>query len=717
MITRITKANADKYRVLFAEAVEALQTHDENGYPKDNEHYSGTPVIKVEPQYVPVDLTEDTFIAGLHYIEVEKDKWELTALDAVFLPEANYATCIDASEKITTLEEYFCYIAYLRAINKKFTILPLEDDENFFIIDANSRKIEIPKSFKDNGVAVQGDEIAEILYFKVDRFFDMDDLATKEAYIQWRAPADKEGNRKEGVSIPWVYDANIDPGHIIIGWPLSSEITENPGKVDFSVRFYHIPDDEESTVYAGKLVYSLSTLTATVDIKEGLNYDLERISADGSAISSDNLIINRLVNSSKEDDNTPDPIPPIFIAEDEVIEAIGGYELVSEEDAKYKTYKVYMTNPATGEEQDGLFKVQAYIADSGILGYTWFKRDVENELVQENVVFGNVFEPTDDTERNINKIYYTKGENDMYPVFNFTEEIPDLAAAAAAGIQLYERKSSITMNVSGEDVLGTYQVRATNRLGRKAARTFGNIALIEGPETPEITTDLGEKGTFSGEGLDLPVSVVADLDAHAYTTYQLQRSDAADGDFEAIGVPSTSNNFVIDGAAYDAEDDGDGFYRVVIESKLNSVVKSVTGEPMRVTHAAAPVEITTNDPTYVAGGSSKYDVNLPLEVTAIPLESEKRIDGVDTITYQWYLYKGADDRFLQDLDAASRGEYVVNEGVDQAIKGATGASITIVNTLDNEAGLYFCKVTNTYNGTTAVKCSKFFDVADIKSNA
>lgn len=711
MITRITKANADKYRVLFAEAVEALQTHDENGHHKDSKDFSGKVVLEVKPEYVPVDLTEDTFIAGLHYIEIEEGKWELTALDAVFLPEAKYAICIDASEKITTLEEYFCYIADLRAINKKFTILPLEDDENFFMIDANSRKIEIPKSFKDNGVAVQGDEIAEILYFKIDRFFDMDDLATKEAYIQWRAPADKEGNRKEGVSIPWVYDAYIDPGHVIIGWPLSSEITENPGKVDFAVRFYSIPDEGAD---AGKLMYSLSTLTATADIKEGLNYDLERISADGSAISSDNLIINRLVNSSKENDNTPDPIPPIFIAEDEVIEAIGGYELVSEEDAKYKTYKVYMTNPATGEEEDGLFKVQAYVTDSGVLGYTWFKRDVENELVQENVVSGNIFELTDDTERNTNKIYYTKGENDMYPVFNFTEEIPDLAAAAAAGIQLYERKSRIIMNVSGEDVLGTYQVRAANRLGRKTARTFGNIALVEGPEVPEITTDIGEKGTFSGEGLDLPVSVVANLDAHAYTTYQLQRSETEDGDYEFVGNPSTSNQFVIDGGEYEAEDDGDGFYRVVIESKLNSVVKSATGEPMRVTHAATPVTITTNAPTVVAGGSSKYDINQPLIVTATPHESEKRIEDVDSITYQWYKYNAEQGNLLQDLDAAANGLYVVQAN-DTALKDATTATLNIVNTLENEEGHYFCQITNTYNGTTAVKCSKFFDVIDTKT--
>ena len=143
-----------------------------------------------------------------------------------FSPDAEYAIAIESGEEITTLEEYFCYIADLHKIDKKFTILPLEDEESFFHINANTRTIEVPKSFKDAGVSVQGDEVAEILYFKIDRYFDMDDLATKDILIQWRAPADKEGKRKEGFSKPWVVDFTSEPGYIIFGWPLASELTE-----------------------------------------------------------------------------------------------------------------------------------------------------------------------------------------------------------------------------------------------------------------------------------------------------------------------------------------------------------------------------------------------------------------------------------------------------------------------------------------------------------
>lgn len=53
---------------------------------------------------------------------------------------------------ITTLEEYFSWIRNLGTLNRKYTILPL--DEDHFEINANTRAINIPASFKKNGIAV-----------------------------------------------------------------------------------------------------------------------------------------------------------------------------------------------------------------------------------------------------------------------------------------------------------------------------------------------------------------------------------------------------------------------------------------------------------------------------------------------------------------------------------------------------------------------------------
>ena len=89
------------------------------------------------------------------------------------------------------MNEYFSQIANLAEIDLKYTILPL--DEETFDIDANSRKITIPNSFK-SGVGVQGDQVAEIIYFKINRYFDATDLNTQNIYrvgkCQWRQ--DKE---------------------------------------------------------------------------------------------------------------------------------------------------------------------------------------------------------------------------------------------------------------------------------------------------------------------------------------------------------------------------------------------------------------------------------------------------------------------------------------------------------------------------------------------
>ena len=63
---------------------------------------------------------------------------------------------------ITTLEEYFSWMAYLGQINRKYTVLPL--DEPHFTIDLNTRAIKIPNEFRKNGIAVQGDDLAEIVY-------------------------------------------------------------------------------------------------------------------------------------------------------------------------------------------------------------------------------------------------------------------------------------------------------------------------------------------------------------------------------------------------------------------------------------------------------------------------------------------------------------------------------------------------------------------------
>jgi hypothetical protein len=121
MITRITKQNRAKYDELFANATKELNKHFEN--------------------------------EGI------------------------------SIEAISSLEDYFSYLGDLKTYSPKFVRLPA--DEDYFTIDLNTRKITIPTSFKTVGLGVQGDKFAEIIYFKVDRYFDTTDLNNTQIYIMW----------------------------------------------------------------------------------------------------------------------------------------------------------------------------------------------------------------------------------------------------------------------------------------------------------------------------------------------------------------------------------------------------------------------------------------------------------------------------------------------------------------------------------------------------
>lgn len=717
MITRITKANADKYRALFAEAVEALQTHDATGAPN-----LSSPVISVKERYEEVALTADEFQPGYHYIKTGTNTYALTALNAVFKPAQTYAVRFEDGETITTLEEYFSHIEELTAIDRKFTILPLESEEEFFEIDANSREIKIPQAFKNHGVAVQGDEVAEILYFKIDRFFDMDDLATKSVFIQWKAPADpsdKNAVRKEGVSVPWHTDASIKPGYVIIGWPLASEITKYPGKLDFSVRFYTQNEDR-------RINYSLSTLTATVDIKEGLNYDLDLMGADSSArVDASSLILGRLTNTSKDDGTSPMPQQPEFV--DQVImNALGGYEESIDESGK-TIYEVYLTNKETGAEADATYRSQAISVDSGVITYTWFKKDDAGRLLGfDDIKSQIVFVPVDDTVYNPNKVYYVETEvAGVYKPFNFPEHnFSTLEEAKDAGFKLFERFSDATINHSGTNIRGTYQVRANNRLGRRTAQEFSIVAYVSEPEAPQIISIFDPNQVFGVDGngklTNLTLMGQANTDAHAYSTYVYKKKSLVN-DAETVVADSKDSSYVIKPQAYvegspEAEC-GDGYYWLEVKSLLNGMTKTVVGEKVRVTHPASPVAITNSTEGMVEGGN--YSIGTPIGVSIDFHEAEalRREDDKDTVQYNWYRYGGSNDvnELATDLDKAARGVYVVREK-DILVKGNGNSSITLANTADNESGYYFCEVVNYYNGSVARTCSKFFNVIDISNN-
>lgn len=196
-------------------------------------------------------------------------------------------------EAISSLDEYFACLKSLADINPIYTVLPL--DEPVFSIDTNTRTITIPEEFKKNGISVQGDEVSEILYFSVDRYTDSMDLFREDINIaiQWETAPDSKGKTKQGISKEWIRDISSlkKEGKMLFGWAINSDITNNPGAVKFSVRFYHFDNDQ-------KLDFSLNTLTAAANINASIDYKFDE---DGESsvdiINSSTLIKNRLQDS------------------------------------------------------------------------------------------------------------------------------------------------------------------------------------------------------------------------------------------------------------------------------------------------------------------------------------------------------------------------------------------------------------------------------------
>ena len=146
----------------------------------------------------------------------------------------------------------------------KITFAHLPSNEPRFIIDANSREINIPFEFSFLGVI--GDHKAETIYFEIDRYFDDEDLSTHTCVIQFVNKNLKTLECNEGLYPVTTMDVNSIDGKIIFGWNIMNDATQIAGDIHFSIRFYSIDSNN-------KFTYNFNTLTAnsiildTLDVK------------------------------------------------------------------------------------------------------------------------------------------------------------------------------------------------------------------------------------------------------------------------------------------------------------------------------------------------------------------------------------------------------------------------------------------------------------------
>lgn len=250
----------------------------------------------------------------------------------------NYEELFRAAERqlvlpegsIDSIHKYLDVISDIRvrsdSNNYNLLRLPVEADEPIFEIDANTREIAVPDVFKRNGLTVEGDVLAEIVYFRMARFFDMMDLYRfanqgvqttnvhegPHTYIEWQNLSSKDPDHQQGVD--FAYAMTCDDNYIYFGWPLADKVSGDSGNIQFAVRFLEIED--------GQIKYNYSTKIASCEIKTTLNFDF----SDGSirADSWEELLYNRPIYSSVIN-STESPAPILLKGIDS-----GVYDMVEE---------------------------------------------------------------------------------------------------------------------------------------------------------------------------------------------------------------------------------------------------------------------------------------------------------------------------------------------------------------------------------------------------
>ena len=638
-----------------------------------------------------------------------------------------------AKSPITTVEEYFAYLPKLvllgdsdkkydklRSVGRRYTKLPL--DEEVMKVDGNTRDIIMPQTFLKNGFSVQGDKFAETVYFVVDRFFDATDLDTCEIYIQWT-----NAGGKSGVSAPWVVDIESESNKIIVGWALSSDITEAAGNLRFALRFFKWDNETNKT-----LNYSWSTLTQTAVVKPSLDFNFRESGQLIFEEESDKAIINRMVNSNTQLAGIVKAEKPIFVT-----------DLIEFADLEKNTQ--YLDKCPTCKEVYKL-EAQARSTDGGYLSYFW--KYINQHGEEQNAVLGGPTDPTNtkveiefrkvditedtlETIRNSKKIFYKKvtgPEGDEYH--------PTLIPSdwqTASKLHVYEK---ITLCIVNR--VGTYFVVAENRLRDKnTAETKSKMCVIPMPINPVVTTNLTEKEILGPEVHKdavppdkeeiQPAKVTLSLGVNnhetngtkdgvmTYAWFKKRIIEAsgkeAEGDTFSEILDEDGQKITKTDAAWIKIDNQDqstltltntedfmndpkkveGNYMAIAYNYKNLKYTETRSTACKVSYAAVPPKISypaLNDDLSKVDFSNKEKLRQRVRVELDgPWKNKWNIS--DGITYQWYK---TDD----DITGVDNDTKLENETGDKFVP--------------EEPGKYYCQVTNHKNGTTAVATTPIFYV-------
>lgn len=330
---------------------------------------------------------------------------------------------------ISTLDEYFQHLNEISLKDPSLIILPL-DEEKFFI-DGNSRKIAVPQAFTKNGVGVQGDHYAEYIYFEIDRYFENIDFGSPSitAVVEFI-----DANQQKHFTKAWIKYTDEKSSKIIIGWPITQDVTSKAGSIKFSVRLFEL----EGNSYKR----SFGTLIGQLVVNPSLDFAISKAEIDNiqGDLTKDveDEVLRRMINSPAADYSAEKVVSPVFLF-------------------RYKE-GIGATDTCTADAGDVL-NVQAIAP--GSVTYSWYK---DKDKITTTLEAKPVYKKLETFKENV-LIYENKGTDEApaYRLADVSEE------TFTNGGPYYESYSEYTLPSSKEgetmsDITGTYRCVAQNNM-------------------------------------------------------------------------------------------------------------------------------------------------------------------------------------------------------------------------------------------------------------
>lgn len=573
------------------------------------------------------------------------------------------------------IDQYLNKLAELKAISPKYVRLPLyeegHEDEEIFEIDANARTIKVPASFSKNGVGVVSDELAETVWFKINRYFDIKDFGKAAGVIgdelkdgnlhiliQWEAP-----DGAKGASWAYAIDVDTDPDFVYFGWALTAEhLTAKAGNIKFAVRIMEYDGDV--------IAYSFATQAAQIAVKAGLGFDLTDDGIEFESVA--DKIANRLMGGQiahcpvfAENGN----LPPYFLelGEENILSVIAAAPEGEEYDAMaYKWYKKG-ANDADFAQLEGEYKPALAVNSSGKYYVVVFG--------MKEIVDGMeyIYDEANDTAAESKFKYHTSVASSKSIVCEIPAPIKLEIIEDMAGHVIIANNAVILMEIErqmiGEDPVGEVELRIEKTATAEKDLDLDNaeFAIVGEPSEGSPAVPAVEEAwifrdvEYASEDLARAACDDYATETGGIADYnEITHREAVEGR-DAVPAHGGVTYEIEDGAVtihMDAADEG--YYRITVINKLNGDQEETASEVIcrAVKPAAFVAESAIATPKRKSGAAldEGEEPNCSDEYKVV---AEVEVDGLsDELYIKWYNQKGQLDPAEEDTP-----DEVVAEGL------------------------------------------------------